>query len=69
MIPTIGLMIGSYIIFRCVEVLCRAGNSFVSTAGRTTIQVMAVLLILLTGSLIYHLYNAVSLVSIPGLGR
>ena len=64
-----GLMIGSYIIFRCVEVLCRASHSFASTAGRTTIQIMAILLILLTGILIYDLYNAASSVSIPGLGR
>ena len=30
MIPLVGLMIGSYIIFRCVEVLCRPTTSFAS---------------------------------------
>ncbi len=33
MVPTIGLMIGCYICFRCVEVWCKASDEY-SEAGR-----------------------------------
>lgn len=70
MIPTIGLMIGSYIIFRCFDLLCRGSGSFVSTAARSLMQVLAIILILLTGSLIYDLHSAGSAIPpMPGLGR
>src|SRR5690349_7050367 len=35
MIPDIGVMLGAYITFRCVEVLCKPETAFSSTATRS----------------------------------
>jgi hypothetical protein len=48
MIPTIGLMIGGYIIFRCIEALCRNGSQFSSEGARTVVIIAAMLGILAT---------------------
>ena len=58
MIPTIGAMIGGYIIFRCIEALCRADNQFSSEAGRKTVVVFAFLGILATGIMILTLLGS-----------
>jgi hypothetical protein len=57
MIPEIGAMIGGYIIFRCVEALCRNDNAFSSNVGRGVVQVMAVLGIVATLFLVIALIN------------
>ena len=51
MIPTIGAMIGGYIIFRCLEALCRNVSQFGSRGEQKFIQVMAVIGIIVTGLL------------------
>jgi hypothetical protein len=33
-IPTIGMMIGGYIILRCFDIFCRPDNSFSSDSGQ-----------------------------------
>ena len=48
MIPTIGIMVGGYIILRCVDVLCRPDNSFSSRSGMLTVQILAVVVIMAT---------------------
>jgi hypothetical protein len=49
MIPTIGVMIGGYIIFRCLEIGCRSKASFSSDLARTIVVIAAILGILVTG--------------------
>jgi hypothetical protein len=51
MIPNIGVMIGGYIIFRCIEALCRHASQFASPGARVIVQIAAVLGILATGFL------------------
>jgi hypothetical protein len=48
MIPTIGFMIGGYIILRCVEFFCRPLSMFSSKAGQVVMLVLALLVILAT---------------------
>jgi hypothetical protein len=48
MIPTIGIMIGAYILMRCFEVFCRAKSYYSGGASQTVLTVAAVLVILLT---------------------
>jgi len=36
-------MVGGYVIFRCIDVLCRASNTFSSNTGRVVMQVFAAL--------------------------
>ena len=48
MIPTIGIMIGGYIVLRCVDIFCRPLSAFSSRAGRTVMILLAVLVILVT---------------------
>src|ERR1019366_3252442 len=43
MIPTIGIMIGAYIGFRCIEMLSRNASHFSSRIARTFTGIMAVL--------------------------
>lgn len=51
MIPTIGIMIGGYIIFRCIELSCRAESHFANKGARGTVIVLAILGVLVTGVL------------------
>lgn len=51
MIPTIGIMIGGYIIFRCIELACRAESSFAGPGARGTVIALAVIGVLVTGFL------------------
>ena len=48
MISAIGVMIGGYIIFRCIEIACRSEAQFSSAAAQTTVRVFAILCILVT---------------------
>ena len=48
MIPTIGIMIGGYIILRCVDILCRPAASFSSKAGQNWMIALAVIVMLAT---------------------
>jgi hypothetical protein len=66
MIPTIGAMIGGYIIFRCLEIACRAKSSFASDGARTVVVVAAALGILVTGFLTVNLRLSFSGLA-PGL--
>jgi hypothetical protein len=50
-IPTIGIMIGGYIMFRCIEIACRAESSFANTGARVAVIVLAVLGVFVTGFL------------------
>ena len=51
MIPTIGIMIGGYIIFRCIEIACRSKSSFASDGARTAVVVAAIIGIAATACL------------------
>lgn len=51
MIPTIGIMIGGYIIFRCIEISCRAQSQFASGAARVTVIILAMIGVVVTGFL------------------
>ncbi len=51
MISTIGVMVGGYIIFRCVELSCRAESQFAGKGARTTVIILAILGVLITGFL------------------
>lgn len=66
MIPTIGLMIGCYIVFRCFEASCRAKESFAGAAARSFIIVAACLCIAVVGFCTADLVLSASTV---GLGR
>lgn len=57
MIPNIGIMIGGYIIFRCVEIMCRADVSFGSRGQKHLVMVMGVIGILVTGFLMVDLIS------------
>jgi hypothetical protein len=43
MIPTIGIMIGGYIMLRCVEILFRNPTAFSSSTARTLVMACALL--------------------------
>lgn len=68
-IPNIGIMIGGYIIFRCIEALCRADSQFSSEWGRKTVVVFAVIGILVTGFLTVDLAMTGSSQSLQQLVR
>ena len=61
MIPEIGLMIGGYICFRCIELACRAKSSYSNAAAQTVVRLFAALGVLFT------LFIMVSLI-LPGTG-
>jgi len=49
MVQTIGIMIGGYIIFRCIEIACRNRSQFGSRGQQIFVVVMALIGILATG--------------------
>jgi hypothetical protein len=51
MIPNIGMMIGGYIIFRCIELSCRAESHFAGPGARAAVVILATLGVLVTGFL------------------
>lgn len=51
MIPTIGVMIGGYIMFRCIELACRSKSNFANSGVRAVVIVLAVIGVLITGFL------------------
>jgi hypothetical protein len=68
MIPTIGIMIGGYIIFRCIELACRSESQFASKNARSAVIVFAVIGVLVTGFLALNLMlsgNSLSSVVAP----
>ena len=50
-IPNIGIMIGGYIIFRCIELSCRAESHFANKSARGTVILLAIIGVLVTGFL------------------
>ena len=67
MIPTIGVMIGGYVIFRCLEAICRNTESFGSAGKQRFIQVMAVIGIVVSGALTLDLMLSGSSSALPGI--
>ena len=55
MIPNIGIMIGGYIIFRCIELSCRAESHFASKGARTAVTILAILGVVVTAFLTLNL--------------
>lgn len=55
MIATIGMMIGGYITFRCIEIALRAESSFASNGARVFVAILAVIGVLVTGFLTINL--------------
>ena len=62
-------MVGGYIIFRCLEALCRNVSYFGSQGQQTFIRVMAAIGILVTGFLIVDPMMSGSSDVVRGLGR
>lgn len=60
MIPTIGVMMGVYIIFRCLEIACRSKSSFLHEGARAAVIIAATLGILVTGWFIVSLWSSSS---------
>lgn len=58
MIPTIGLMIAGYIIFRCVEIMCRPQSAFASAGLKALVLILGAFGILATGLLALNLVLA-----------
>ncbi len=67
MIAVIGLMIGGYIIFRCLEALCRNVSHFGSSGQQSFIRVMAAIGIVVTGLLILVLMMSGNSDAVRGL--
>jgi RsiW-degrading membrane proteinase PrsW (M82 family) len=55
MISTIGIMIGCYIIFRLVEIACRAKASYASNTAHDVVVGMAIIGVLVAGFLMANL--------------
>ncbi len=51
MITDIGVMVAGYIIFRCIEIMCRADSTFGSRGQKTAVCVVGLIGILATGVL------------------
>ena len=49
MLPTIGLMIGAYIILRSFDIILRAPTQFASKSAQTCMFILALLCVLVTG--------------------
>lgn len=58
MVPTIGIMIGAYIILRCAEIMLKPNEHFAPGAGRPIVILLAVAVSLLTAASIYDLSSA-----------
>jgi hypothetical protein len=55
LIPTIGMMIGGYIIFRCIEIACRPKSAFASDGAHTAVVIVAIIGMLSTALLTVNL--------------
>ena len=69
MIPTIGVMIGGYIIFRCIELACRSEASFANRGARVTVIVLGIIGVLVTGFLTIDLALSGSSTGLQQLSR
>ncbi len=49
MIPSIGIMIAAYIVFRCVEVMCRNGSQFAGKTSRALTVIVASVAMIVAG--------------------
>lgn len=58
MIPTIGIMIGGYICFRCVEIACRNDSQFGSKAQHVVVSVLAMIGLIVTSVLTFGLIES-----------
>lgn len=69
MIPTMGIMIGGYIIFRCLEIACRPATAFSSREAYKVVLVAAVVGILVTGFMVVDLFmsSLSSTATVPSL--
>jgi hypothetical protein len=68
MIPDIGVMVGAYITMRCFDVLCRPETAFSSKGTRATMQVSALLVMVVTLVVVYDLVTRGSSIgTVPGL--
>jgi hypothetical protein len=63
MTPEIGIMIGIYICFRCIESICITGSRYSGSTARKIVAVMAVVTILATAGVIWALLNGYTLVT------
>ena len=60
MIRTIGVMIGGYILVRCVELACRSEAQYSSPGARSTVVAFAVIGATATGLLMIDIILSVS---------
>lgn len=58
MIPEIGIMIGSYIAFRCIETFCMADSRYSGSKTRVVTGVAAALALLVTVVIVFTLMAA-----------
>jgi len=55
MIPEIGIMVGSYIAFRCIETFCTAESKYSGSTARVVTGVAAALALLVTVVIVFTL--------------
>jgi hypothetical protein len=55
MIPEIGIMVGSYIAFRCIETFCTAESKYSGSTARVVTGVAAALALLVTVGVVLSL--------------
>jgi hypothetical protein len=59
----VGIMIGVYICFRCIESMCTTRSRYSGSTARTIATVMAVVTLLVAAGVIWALLNGYSLVT------
>lgn len=70
MIPDIGVLIGGYVILRCVEILSRPETAFSSKVAKSVTSIFAMLTVVSTVVIIYDLVmSGSSLQSLPAMPR
>ena len=67
MIPTIGLMIGAYILLRCCDTLTRSRDHFTSPRSATAMRFLAIVCLVVTAFFIVELLLSGSGVAPSGL--
>lgn len=60
MIPTIGLMIGSYIVLRCLDILSRPASAFSSSVWQSVASIAAMLV------MVFAVYSCYELATSAG---
>jgi hypothetical protein len=55
MIPSIGLIIGAYVILRCIDLMCARENRYKGKYARIIVSICCVVTILMAGEMMFSL--------------